>query len=234
MLTLSETDAAFEAIGRVTGPGSQAERRRLLAGFFGRATMGEREFLVRLLAGDLRQGALEGVMTDAVAKAAAVPAEEVRRAHQLGGSLPAVAQAALGGTEPLTALRAFTLVVGRPVRPMLAASAPDIAAGLDRISPAAAEWKIDGIRVQVHRPASRSPCSPAHWTTSRHGCLRSPRLPCPCRSTPWSWTARRRRSPRTGGRGRSRSPPPAPRARSTSAGSGPRPRLHRSFSTCCT
>ena len=150
-LTLSETDAAFEAIGRVTGPGSQAERRRLLAGFFGRATMGEREFLVRLLAGDLRQGALEGVMTDAVAKAAAVPAEEVRRAHQLGGSLPAVAQAALGGTEPLTALRAFTLVVGRPVRPMLAASAPDIAAGLDRISPAAAEWKIDGIRVQVHR-----------------------------------------------------------------------------------
>jgi DNA ligase-1 len=150
-LTLSDTDAAFEAIGRVTGPGSQAERRSLLAEFFGRATMSEREFLVRLLAGDLRQGALEGVMTDAVAKAAAVPAEEVRRAHQLGGSLPAVAQAALGGTEPLTALRGFTLVVGRPVRPMLAASAPDIAAALDRISPAAAEWKIDGIRVQVHR-----------------------------------------------------------------------------------
>jgi DNA ligase-1 len=150
-LTLSDTNAAFEAIGRVTGPGSQAERRSLLAEFFGRATMSEREFLVRLLAGDLRQGALEGVMTDAVAKAAAVPAEEVRRAHQLGGSLPAVAQAALGGTEPLTALRGFTLVVGRPVRPMLAASAPDIAAALDRISPAAAEWKIDGIRVQVHR-----------------------------------------------------------------------------------
>jgi DNA ligase 1 len=150
-LTLSDTDAAFEAIGQVTGPGSQAERRRLLAGFFGRATMGEREFLVRLLAGDLRQGALEGVMTDAVAKAAAVPAEEVRRAHQLGGSLPAVAQAALGSADPLTALHGFTLVVGRPIRPMLAASAPDIAAGLGRISPAAAEWKIDGIRVQVHR-----------------------------------------------------------------------------------
>jgi DNA ligase 1 len=150
-LTLSDTDAAFEAIGRVTGPGSQAERRRLVAGFFGRATMGEREFLVRLLAGDLRQGALEGVMTDAVAKAAAVPAEEVRRAHQLGGSLPAVAQAALGSADPLAALQGFTLVVGRPIRPMLAASAPDIAAGLDRISPAAAEWKIDGIRVQVHR-----------------------------------------------------------------------------------
>ncbi|HEY7011593.1 MAG TPA: ATP-dependent DNA ligase [Streptosporangiaceae bacterium] len=150
-LTLSDTDAAFEAIGRVTGPGSQAERRRLLAGFFGRATMGEREFLVRLLAGDLRQGALEGVMTDAVARAAAVPAEEVRRAHQLGGSLPAVAQAALGSADPLAALHGFTLVVGRPIRPMLAASAPDIAAGLEKISPAAAEWKIDGIRVQVHR-----------------------------------------------------------------------------------
>jgi ATP-dependent DNA ligase I len=150
-LTLSDTDAAFASIGRVTGPGSQAERRRLLGEFFGRATMSEREFLVRLLAGDLGQGALEGIMTDAVAKAAGVPAEEVRRAHQLGGSLPEVAQAALGSTEPQAALRGFTLLVGRPVRPMLAASAPDIAAALDRISPAAVEWKIDGIRVQVHR-----------------------------------------------------------------------------------
>ncbi len=173
-LTLTDVNAAFAAIGAVTGPGSQLERRRLLAELFGRATEREREFLVRLLAGDLGQGALEGIMTDAVAKAAAVPAEEVRRAHQLGGSLPEVAQAALAGTGPggdpagpgdpaatggpagsvplaLAALRSFTLLVGRPVRPMLAASAPDIAAALERISPAAAEWKIDGIRVQVHR-----------------------------------------------------------------------------------
>jgi len=194
-LTLTDVDVAFEAIGAVAGPGSQAERRRLLAEIFGRATEGEREFLVRLLAGDLGQGALEGIMTDAVARAAGVPAEEVRRAHQLGGSLPEVAQAALGGPRPdspgadgpqpdgptpdrpgadgpgpgspesgddsadadaaarraLTALRSFTLRVGRPVRPMLAASAPDIAAALGRISPAAAEWKIDGIRIQVHR-----------------------------------------------------------------------------------
>jgi DNA ligase-1 len=99
-------------------------------------------------------------MTEAVAKAAGVPAEEVRRAHQLGGSLPEVAEAALGGAEhdgtpsverALAALRGFTLRVGRPARPMLAASAPDVAAALAKISPAAAEWKIDGIRIQVHR-----------------------------------------------------------------------------------
>jgi DNA ligase 1 len=184
-LTLTDADAAFEAIGAVTGPGSQAERRRLLTELFARTTERERKFLVRLLVGDLRQGALEGVMTDAVARAADVPAEEVRRAHQLGGSLPEVAQAALGGMGPgdggpgdgragdgragdgragdgragddravrraLTALRSFTLRVGRPARPMLAASAPDVAAALGRVSPAAAEWKIDGIRIQVHR-----------------------------------------------------------------------------------
>jgi DNA ligase 1 len=155
-LTLTDVDAAFGAIGAVTGPGSQAGRRRLLTELFARATQQEREFLVRLLAGDLGQGALEGVMTDAVARAAGVPADEVRRAHQLGGSLPEVARAALGGTSrsadrALAALRGFTLRVGRPVRPMLAASAPDIAAALGRISPAATEWKIDGIRIQVHR-----------------------------------------------------------------------------------
>jgi DNA ligase 1 len=115
-------------------------------------------------------------MTEAVAKAAAVPAEEVRRAHQLGGSLPEVAEAALGtptegpqaaGVTPedggprddipspveraLAALRDFTLRVGRPARPMLASSAPDVAAAMTKISPAAVEWKIDGIRIQVHR-----------------------------------------------------------------------------------
>ncbi len=160
-LTLTDVDAAFTAIGLVTGPGSQAERRRLLTGLFARATDREREFLVRLLAGDLRQGALEGVMTDAVARAAGVPAEEVRRAHQLGGSLAEVAGAALAGggaagsaAKALAALRGFTLRVGRPARPMLAASAPDVAAALARISPAAAEWKIDGIRIQVHRDGS--------------------------------------------------------------------------------
>lgn len=156
-LTLAETNDAFGAIGALTGPGSQAGRRQLLADLLGRATESEREFLVRLLAGDLGQGALEGVMTDAVASAAGVPAEQVRRAHQLGGSLPEVAQAALAAAGPpdpqraAAALSSFTLRVGRPVRPMLASAAASIAAALGKISPAALEWKIDGIRIQVHR-----------------------------------------------------------------------------------
>ena len=95
-LTLADTDAAFAAIGAVLGQGAQAERRQLLAALLSRATEGERAFLIRLLAGDLRQGALEGIMTEAIARAAGVPAGLVRRAHQLGGSLPEVAQAALG------------------------------------------------------------------------------------------------------------------------------------------
>ncbi|MDX6389806.1 MAG: ligase 1 [Streptosporangiaceae bacterium] len=153
-LTLAETDAAFAAVGSITGPGSQADRRRLLAELFERATPGERSFLVRLLAGDLRQGALEGLMVEAVASAAGVPTEEVRRAYLLGGSLPAVAVAALTSSGPaaaIAALRSVSLQVGRPLRPMLAAAAPSMAAAFERLSPAAAEWKIDGIRIQVHR-----------------------------------------------------------------------------------
>ncbi|HEX5189814.1 MAG TPA: ATP-dependent DNA ligase [Streptosporangiaceae bacterium] len=161
-LTLTETDAAFGQIGALSGPGSQARRRELLASLVGRATESERQFLVRLIAGDLRQGALEGVMTDAVAKAAGAPAAEVRRAHQLRGSLAEVARAALGaaadgGTgDVVAALRAFTLRVGQPVRPMLAASAPSLEAALEKISPAALEWKIDGIRIQIHRDGERA------------------------------------------------------------------------------
>jgi DNA ligase 1 len=153
-LTLGETDAALGQIGELAGHGSQAERRRLLAGLLGRATEAERQFLVRLLAGDLRQGALDGVMTDAIARAAQVPGADVRRAHQLSGSLATAAAAALGASDAeqaVRALREVSLQVGRPIRPMLAAAAPTVAAALDRISPAAVEWKVDGIRVQVHR-----------------------------------------------------------------------------------
>jgi len=155
-LTLADTDAAFEAIGAVAGQGAQSERRRLLAALLNRATDSEHSFLVRLVAGDLGQGALEGIMTEAIARAAGVPADLVRRAHQLGGSLPEVAQAALSGAggpdaDRGAALRSFTLQVGRPLRPMLAASAANIGAALERISPAAVEWKIDGIRIQAHK-----------------------------------------------------------------------------------
>jgi DNA ligase 1 len=156
-LTLADTDEILEEVGALAGQGSQAERRRLLGGLLARATESERGFLVRLLAGDLRQGALDGVMTDAIARAAAVPAGEVRRAHQLSGSLSATAAAALAASGPQAAtdaLRAVALTVGRPVRPMLAAAAPTVAAAMDRISPAAVEWKIDGVRVQLHRDGS--------------------------------------------------------------------------------
>ncbi len=155
-LTLAETDAVFAAVGAATGPGSQADRRRLLAALFERATPGERSFLVRLLAGDLRQGALAGLMAEAVAGAAGVPTAEVRRAYLLGGSLPAVAEAALAGAGPeaaTAALRSVGLQVGRPLRPMLAASAANVASAFERLPAAAAEWKIDGIRIQVHRRA---------------------------------------------------------------------------------
>ena len=165
-LTLAGTDSVFAEIGATAGPGSQAERRRLLGILFARATPAEQSFLTRLLAGELHQGALEGVMIEAVARAAGVDAGEVRRAHLLGGSLPVVAEAALSAASAaradgagdddaaaaaLAALRAFRLEVGRPLRPMLAASAPAVAAAFERMSPVAVEWKIDGIRIQVHR-----------------------------------------------------------------------------------
>ena len=130
-LTLPEVDAAFSAIGAVAGKGSAAARRALVGELFGRATRTEQQFLAGLLSGELRQGALEGVMTDAVARAASVPPADVRRAMMLRGSLGAVAAAALaGGGE---ALRAFGLEVGRPVRPMLASSATSITEALAKI-----------------------------------------------------------------------------------------------------
>jgi len=155
VLTVTEADQTFGAIGAQAGPGSQAERRQLLGELLARATETERQFLVRLLAGELGQGALAGVMTEAIAAAAGVPAAAVRRAFQVGGSLTRAAAAALGQAgDPAraeAALRAVLPRVGQPVRPMLAATAPTIEAALEKISPAAVEWKIDGIRIQVHR-----------------------------------------------------------------------------------
>ncbi|TDC80089.1 ATP-dependent DNA ligase [Actinomadura sp. 7K507] len=148
-LTVPEVDAAFTEIGAVSGPGSVARRRELLAGLLGRATPTEQDFLIRLLAGELRQGALDGVMAEAIAAASEVPSAEVRRAFMLRGTLGPVATAALaGGTG---ALREFTLEVGRPIKPMLAASAPSIEEAFGKLdAEAAVEWKLDGIRAQVH------------------------------------------------------------------------------------
>ena len=99
--------------------------------------------------GEIRQGALEGVMVDAVARAAEVPATEVRRAAMLAGDLGAVAAAAIEGGS--SALARFRLSLLTPLKPMLAQSAEDVRAAFDRIRPAAVEWKLDGARIQIHR-----------------------------------------------------------------------------------
>ena len=149
-LTVAAVDAAFTEIGAVAGKGSQARRAGLVGDLFTAATEPEQTFLRRLLGGELRQGALAGVMADAVAKAAGVPAATVRRAAMLGGDLPAVAAAALTGGE--AALAEFTLRVGRPVGPMLAQTATGVAEALERLGGEAVfEAKLDGARVQIHR-----------------------------------------------------------------------------------
>ena len=176
-LTVLGVDASFSEIGAVVGPGSVAERKRLVDEVMGAATIEEQYFLVRLLSGELRQGALDGVMTEAVARASEVPVALVRRAVMLRGSLPAVAEAALDGGAD--ALSDFGLLVGQPLKPMLASSAPSVEAALGKIAAdagkaagkaaagkaaetdavgepttgtaaAAVEWKLDGIRVQAH------------------------------------------------------------------------------------
>lgn len=149
-LTVVQVDAAFSEIGGVAGKGSQARRADLVNGLFAAATESEQTFLRRLLSGELRQGALIGVMADAVAKAADIPAPAVRRAAMLGGALPAVAAAALTGGE--AALDEFTLRVGRPVGPMLAQTATGVREALERLGGTAVfEAKLDGARVQIHR-----------------------------------------------------------------------------------
>src|SRR5579859_233606 len=147
-LSLLDVDAALETIGRLAGRDSQAERRRQLAQLFARATADEQHFLARLIAGELRQGALEGVMQDALARALDVPLAAVRRAVMLRGDLGAVAEAGL--RDGVAGLSAFRLHVGQPLQPMLAQSAQTISEALARISPAAIEWKLDGARVQIH------------------------------------------------------------------------------------
>ncbi len=149
-LTVSAVDAAFTEIGGVAGKGSHARRAQLLADVFAAATGIEQTFLRRLLGGELRQGALVGLMSDAVAKAAGIPAATVRRAAMLGGDLPAVAAAGLRGG--VAALDEFTLLVGRPVGPMLAQTATGVVQALEKLSGTAIfEAKLDGARVQIHR-----------------------------------------------------------------------------------
>jgi DNA ligase 1 len=148
-LTVGDADAAFTAAEAESGPGSQGRRRGLLHGLLARATPAEQRLLGGLVGGELRQGAQRGVLLDAIATAAGVPQAAVHRAVTLNGDVVEVAVAALSGEAG--ALAGFGLQVGRPLAPMLAQSAPDLAAALERTGPAAVEWKLDGIRVQVHR-----------------------------------------------------------------------------------
>ncbi|OBK72575.1 ATP-dependent DNA ligase [Mycobacterium sp. 1165178.9] len=153
-LTVAGVDATFSDIGAVSGKGAQARRAALLRALFAAATDAEQMFLLRLLGGELRQGALAGIMADAVAKAAGVPAAAVQRAAMLGGDLPAVAAATLSGplAGSASALDAFTLRVGRPVGPMLAQTATSVVDAIERHGGHAIfEAKLDGARVQIHR-----------------------------------------------------------------------------------
>lgn len=153
-LTVDGVNATFSEIGAVSGKGAQARRAALLAALFAAATDTEQTFLRRLLSGELRQGALAGIMADAVAKAAGIPAAAVQRAAMLGGDLPAAAAAALSGplSGSAAALDAFTLRVGRPVGPMLAQTATSVADAIERHGGRAIfEAKLDGARVQIHR-----------------------------------------------------------------------------------
>jgi DNA ligase-1 len=150
-LSLLDVDAALDQIAATTGKGSAAARSAQLHALFERATAAEQDFLIRLLVGELRQGALEGVMLDAIAAAAELPAADVRRAAMFTGSAGLVARMAL--TEGAPGLARFAIALQRPVQPMLATPAEDIAAAMGQLGTAAIEWKVDGARVQVHKSA---------------------------------------------------------------------------------
>ena len=148
-LTVREVDARLTALGKVSGPGSQAERARLVGELMGAATEEEQRFLLGLLTGEVRQGALDAVAVEGLAGATGAPPADVRRAVMLAGSLQTVAEALL--TEGPPALERFRLTVGRPVLPMLAHSASSVAEAVGKLGACAVEEKLDGIRVQVHR-----------------------------------------------------------------------------------
>jgi DNA ligase-1 len=149
-LTIGDIDGALDSIADIRGTGSAVRRDRALASLFSRATPREHRFLIQLLAGELRQGALAGVMQDAIADASRLPILEIRRAAMYADGLGRVAAAALaGGTA---ALGRFQLDVFSPVAPMLAQTAADVGEALRELGGEAAfEWKMDGARIQVHK-----------------------------------------------------------------------------------
>jgi DNA ligase-1 len=149
-LAVERVDTTLDALAATAGTGSAKRRAELLRSLFAAATSDEQRFLTMLLGGELRHGALEGVMLEAVAAAADVPAAVVRRAFMLSGRLPETARLALDGGA--AALKAVTLQVGRPVRPMLASPGDSLDAALAALgADVTVEYKLDGARIQVHR-----------------------------------------------------------------------------------
>ncbi|MFC8367660.1 ATP-dependent DNA ligase [Streptomyces sp. NPDC057239] len=148
-LTVREVDALLTGLAKVSGAGSQAERARLVGELLGASTEDEQRFLSGLLTGEVRQGALDAVAVEGLARATGAPSADVRRAVMLAGSLQSVAEALLA--DGPGALERFRLTVGRPVLPMLAHSASSVAEAVEKLGACAVEEKLDGIRVQVHR-----------------------------------------------------------------------------------
>jgi DNA ligase-1 len=149
VLTVADVDAALDELCMLAGPGSGAARAAALASLFGQATAAEDGFLRQLLMGEIRQGALDGVMTDAVATASAIPLAAVRRAVMLNGNLGRVAAIAL--SEGVAGIEAVGLEVLQPLKPMLASPAADVATAIADCGLSSVEWKLDGARVQAHR-----------------------------------------------------------------------------------
>ena len=148
-IAVVEVDECFQQLADASGAGSQLLRTDLLARLFERATAAEQDYLRRLIVGEMRQGALEGVVTDALAKASGVALDVVRRAAMLTGDIGRTAVVALAtGFDGLTAIGLQVLV---PVQPMLASTATSVAEAVEQIGRSSVEWKLDGIRIQVHR-----------------------------------------------------------------------------------
>lgn len=153
-LTVAAVDRIFGDLAATNGSGSAARRREVLVALLGSATAAEREFLLRLLTGELRQGALTAIVAEAVAAAAEVPVDLVRRAYMLSGQLPVTAVAAMTGGA--AALAEFRLEVGRPIQPMLASPGATFDGALAEFDgDVVVEQKLDGARIQVHRKGSR-------------------------------------------------------------------------------
>jgi DNA ligase-1 len=148
-LDIAEVDAAFDRVAGASGPGSGTARAQILRQLLERATHDEQDFLIRLLFGELRQGALEGVLMDAVAKASGIKASQIRRAAMLAGDLAPVARAAMA--EGDAGLSQFILRPFQPVQPMLAESASGVGDALATLGEAAFEYKLDGARIQAHK-----------------------------------------------------------------------------------